>query len=251
MFTPAAAARGARSRGSATRTSSSSTAITTASATSGSPITLWSIDSEIYYVDRRDLVVFTARRHRERRRHVHATSTSSTPATHDSYGLEALIKREISEHAYGWLSYTFSRARQTNAPATTGTRRRSISRTCSTRSRAGSPAAAGSSARGSSSRAGRPDTPVIGATFDADCGCYVAGARPSALDPHPDVHAARRPRREDWLFEHVEPRRCTSTSSTSTNRENDEAIQYDYRFRKSSPVTSFPILPTIGVRGTW
>ena len=32
---------------------------------------------------------------------------------------------------------------------------------------------------------------------------------------------------------------------------NVEAIQYDYPYRASSPVTSFPILPTLGVKGTW
>ena len=35
------------------------------------------------------------------------------------------------------------------------------------------------------------------------------------------------------------------------NIENTEAIQYDYRFRQSFPVTSFPIIPDIGARGTW
>ena len=36
-----------------------------------------------------------------------------------------------------------------------------------------------------------------------------------------------------------------------TNRANAEGTDYDYRFRESTPVTSFPIFPTIGVRGTW
>jgi len=36
-----------------------------------------------------------------------------------------------------------------------------------------------------------------------------------------------------------------------TNRVNYEGIDYDYRYREKSPVTSFPILPTVGVRGTW
>ena len=35
------------------------------------------------------------------------------------------------------------------------------------------------------------------------------------------------------------------------NFQNVEATEYDYRFRESSPVTSFPILPTLGLRGTW
>jgi hypothetical protein len=35
------------------------------------------------------------------------------------------------------------------------------------------------------------------------------------------------------------------------NTSNVEAIQYDYRFRHTAAITSFPILPTLGVRGTW
>ena len=33
------------------------------------------------------------------------------------------------------------------------------------------------------------------------------------------------------------------------NAKNVEAIQYDYRFRETAPVTSVPFLPTLGVKG--
>ena len=33
--------------------------------------------------------------------------------------------------------------------------------------------------------------------------------------------------------------------------ENVEAVEYDYRFRESAPVTGVPFLPTLGVRGQW
>ena len=35
------------------------------------------------------------------------------------------------------------------------------------------------------------------------------------------------------------------------NLENVEAFEYDYRFKNKAPVTSYPILPTLGLRGTW
>jgi hypothetical protein len=35
------------------------------------------------------------------------------------------------------------------------------------------------------------------------------------------------------------------------NRKNVEAFEYDYRFKNKAPITSFPILPTLGIRGTW
>ena len=35
------------------------------------------------------------------------------------------------------------------------------------------------------------------------------------------------------------------------NAKNVEAYEYDYRYREKAPVTSFPILPTLGLRGMW
>jgi len=54
----------------------------------------------------------------------------------------------------------------------------------------------------------------------------------------------------DWLFERWSLGVYLDIINV-TNRENVEAIQYDYRYRERSPVTGFPILPTLGVRGTW
>ena len=42
-----------------------------------------------------------------------------------------------------------------------------------------------------------------------------------------------------------------TTSGEVFNLKNVEATQYDYRYRESAPITSFPILPTLGIRGTW
>ena len=35
------------------------------------------------------------------------------------------------------------------------------------------------------------------------------------------------------------------------NAENPEATEYDYRYRESAPVRGVPIVPTLGVKGTW
>ena len=120
------------------------------------PDRLWSIDSEIYYVRRRNLVVFIERDPDERRRHVPERQLPQR-------GPPRLVRPRDADQARD------QRARvrlavvhvQPLAPAATrrrhrSSRPRSTSRTCSTRSRAGSRARAGSSARGSSSRAGGP-----------------------------------------------------------------------------------------------
>ena len=97
---------------------------------------------------------------------------------------------------------------------------------------------------------GRPDTPVIGATYDADTGGYdaVRGAARSIRIPtfyQLDARAER-----DWLFDRWSFGVYIDVINV-LNIKNVEAVQYDYRFRNSSPITSFPFLPTLGVRGTW
>ena len=164
-----------------------------------------------------------------------------------------MIKREISERAFGWLSYTFSRVaarRNRTGAGLVADRVRSAARAERGR-RARSPGGGWELGARFQLASGRPDTPVIGATYDADTGSYDAGARPDPLDAHADVHArstcaSRR-------------RGCTSTWSLGlyldvinvANSQNVEATEYDYRYRESAPVTSFPILPTLGLRGTW
>jgi TonB family protein len=67
------------------------------------PNRLWTIDSEIYYARRRDVVVFT----NDLVMNDDGTFTSTNfvnSGRRDSYGLEMLIKREISERAFGWLA---------------------------------------------------------------------------------------------------------------------------------------------------
>jgi hypothetical protein len=97
---------------------------------------------------------------------------------------------------------------------------------------------------------GRPDTPVIGATYDADRGSYVPIRGPTRSIRTP-VFAQLDVRVEhDWLYERWSLGLYLDIINV-TNRKNVEAVQYDYRYRNSSPVTSFPILPTMGVKGTW
>ena len=97
---------------------------------------------------------------------------------------------------------------------------------------------------------GRPDTPRIGATFDADGGDYrpVNGALRSVRRgtfQQLDLRAEK-----TWLFERWSLGLYVDVQNV-TNAANVEARQWDYRFRQSAPVTGIPLLPTIGVRGTW
>jgi TonB family protein len=213
------------------------------------PDPLWSVDSEIYYISRYDLAVFTS--------DVVANPDGTFKSVNflnegvsNSYGLELLIKREISEHVYGWLSYTFSRAHQRNHPENDFTPSPFDQPHVLNAVASWKPGGGWEFGVRYQLASGRPDTPVIGATYDADTGDYVAIRGPLRSHREPvfsqlDVRAEH-----DWLFERWSLGLYLDIINV-TNAKNVEALQYDYRFRQSSPVTSFPILPTLGVRGTW
>jgi TonB family protein len=213
------------------------------------PSKLWSLDSELYYVDRRDVVVFTP--------DVEANDDGTfsyvnfrNSGRRGSYGLEAMLKREISEHAFGWLSYTYSKSRQSNSAGenwfpTSFDQPHVLNAVGSYKPGGGWEIGARFQLA-----SGRPGTSVIGATFDADCGCYEAvttGSRSTRIPTYMQLDVRFE---KTWLF------RLWSLGAfldiiNVTNRENSEGVDYDYRYRQSTPVTGFPILPTVGVRGTW
>jgi hypothetical protein len=97
---------------------------------------------------------------------------------------------------------------------------------------------------------GRPDTPVIGSTYDADCGCYEAIRGPTRSTRLPAFKQIDTRIEHDWLYDTWSLGLYLDVLNVF-NFTNTEAVQYDYRFRNSAPVQSFPILPTLGIRGTW
>lgn len=213
------------------------------------PNRLWSLDSEIYYVDRRQVVVFTPDVVMNPDGTFEFVNFRNT-GRRASYGLEAILKREISENMFGWLSYTFSKARQTNRNGenwfpTSFDQPHVLNAVASYKPGGGWELGARFQLA-----SGRPASSVIGATFDADCGCYDAvttGARSTRIATFMqlDVRAEK-----TWLFDRWSIGAYLDIINV-LNRKNQEGIDYDYRFRESSPVTSFPILPNLGVRGTW
>ena len=213
------------------------------------PDRLWKIDSEIYYVRRRDIVVFSNDLVQEDDG-TFDNVRFLNDGKRNTYGLEVLIKREISERAFGWLSYTFSRTHQQQHPgnpfrATAFDQPHVLNAVASWKPGKGWELGARLQVA-----SGRPDTPVLGSTYDADTGEYVPvrGELRSVRTPlftQLDVRAEK-----TWLYQTWSLSLYLDIINV-TNAENVEATQYDYRFRESAPVTGFPILPTLGLKGTW
>jgi hypothetical protein len=213
------------------------------------PTRLWSLDSEIYVVDRRDVVVFTPDIT------INPDGTASrqfwTNRGHRwSYGLEAQLKREISETVYGWVSYTFAISRQGRSDEdlvvpTAFDQMHNLNAVVSWKPGGGWEL--GARLRAST---GRPDTPVIGATYDADSGTYLPVEGPfrsvrTKFYQQLDVRAEK-----TWLYKTWSLGLYLDIQNVY-NHENVEATQYDYRFEDSVPITGIPILPTLGIRGQW
>ncbi|MEO8549749.1 MAG: TonB-dependent receptor, partial [Kofleriaceae bacterium] len=79
------------------------------------PDHVWSIDSEVYYVARSNLLIFS-NDVTMNPDGTYAYVNFTNEARNYSYGFEAIIKREITDKLYGWLSYTYSRAREKRHP---------------------------------------------------------------------------------------------------------------------------------------
>jgi TonB family protein len=212
------------------------------------PDRVWSVDSEVYFVDRRDLVVFT-NDVVDNGDGTFSYVNFRNSGHRRSYGFEALIRREITEHAYGWLSYTYSKTTVQNSSGnwekTNFDQPHVLNAVASYKPGGGWELGARFQLA-----SGRPTTPVIGATFDADCGCYVPLRGPTRSARIPTFYQLDVRAEHDWIFKTWSFGVYLDIINV-LNIENTEAIQYDYRFRHSFPVTSFPIIPDIGVRGTW
>jgi len=212
------------------------------------PDPLWSIDSEIYFSDRRDVVVSTD----DVVANPDGTFTRlvyNNGARKYAYGFEAIIKREISDHAFGWLSYTFSRAR-VRLPGEEWTPTRFDQPHVLNAVASYKPGHNFELGAKLQLASGRPDTPIIGGTYNSDTGKFepLKGADRSVRVPtfyQLDVRAEK-----DWLYDTWSLGLYLDVINV-LNTQNVEAIEYDYRFRQSAPITSFPILPTLGLRGTW
>lgn len=214
------------------------------------PAKYWTADAEVYYIKRDDLVEFTQDAEVDPQTGEVRPINFRNSRIGDTVGIELLIRREVTRNLYGWLSYTLSRTRELefdddDYELSTFDQTHVANAVASYRFGGGWEL--GGRFRLST---GRPITPVIGATFDADDGDYrrvtdtFRSARRKTFQ-QTDVRLEK-----TWLFDTWMMGAYLDVQNLF-DVENHEAVQYDYRFRESAPVTSIPFLPTIGVRGQW
>jgi TonB family protein len=213
------------------------------------PSRWWLLDGEVYYIARSNLVHFTADANVDGAGLVTPERVINSGIS-STYGLEALLKREISERVFGWLSYTYSHSDQRRFP-TSRTVLTPFDQTHNLNAvvswKPGGGWELGARFRLAT---GRPDTTYVDATLDSDRGSFVpvsGGFRESRREVFQQIDARVE---KTWLFKLWSMGLYVDVQNL-LNATNVEAIQWDYRYRHSAPVSGVPLLPTIGVRGQW
>jgi TonB family protein len=180
-----------------------------------------------------------------------------------SYGLEFLLRHDITEHFYGWIAYTLSRSETAGTLADgvpmggMGVARNGgdLSWHPSQFDQTHNLIVVASYRRGGwqvGTRyrlvTGGPTTPVIGSFYDADYNGYTRqnGASGSARLPtfsQLDVRLEHIWTFDAWTFS------VYLDTQNVFNAENPEGVLYDYRYQQSAPIRGLTILPMLGVRG--
>lgn len=167
-----------------------------------------------------------------------------------SYGMEWLLKHDVTERFYGWIAYTLSRTEEVSRegrPLTAGRFDQTHILTAVGSVRPGRGWEVGARFRLVS---GNPTTPVRGGSFMADTGEYlpIIGERRSAR--HPLFHQLDFRVEKTWTFERWMLSLYLDIQNVY-NAENVEFTTWDYRYNKSHGVRGLPFLPTLGVKGVF
>lgn len=164
-----------------------------------------------------------------------------------SNGVEILLRHDFSEHFFGWISYSFSRAERT-APGEQGLQQSRFDQPHHLVALASWRFSHGWTLGGRIQYTSGPlDTPYVGAIYDANAGRYqpIPGDPFSVRLPayfQADVRVDKKWQYSDWALT------VYADVQNITNRQNVEDHAYNYDYTQRSDVHGLPILPVLGVR---
>lgn len=164
------------------------------------------------------------------------------------YGLEMLIRHNLTRRFFGWISYTLMRSERKDS-GQDEYRLFSLDQThiltVIAQYKLSPQWELGARYRYTT---GNPQTPYVSAVYDADADAYVPvpGAPNSTrVDAFQqlDIRLDRKWIFDQWILT------AYLEIQNALNRSNIERDNYNYNFTQSRPVTSLPIIPSIGIRG--
>jgi hypothetical protein len=184
-------------------------------------------------------------------------------------GLELLFRHRLSQHFYGWLAYTLSRAHQSadfaeevesGLASARGVGLGDLSRRRwrpSTFDQTHNLVAVGSYRRGAwelGARyrlvSGRPTTAITGSFADLDFAAHTPERGAPYGDRHPAFSQLDLRVERTFTFDRYRLGAFLDVQNV-LNAENPEDLLHDYRYRDSAPVRGLPILPLLGLRGSF
>lgn len=164
-----------------------------------------------------------------------------------SYGVELLLRHDFSEHFFGWVSYSFSRAERT-AAGETGLQQSQFDQPHHLVALASWKFSHGWTLGGRIQyTTGALDTPYVGAIYDANAGRFqgIPGEPFSRRLPayfQADLRVDKQWRFSDWALT------VYADVQNVTNRQNVEGTSYNYDYSQQAYVNGLPILPVLGLR---
>ncbi len=166
------------------------------------------------------------------------------------YGLELLVRKELSRGFFGWIAYTLSRSDRVDRP---GERRRlfDFDQTHNLTAIASWEFARGWQVGGRLRIiSGNPDTPVIGSRYLANFDAYlpIYGAINSLRVPtfhQLDVRIDRTWTFDAWMLD------AYLDVLNAYNHRSIEGSVYSYDFSQHAYFQGLPIIPTLGLKGSF
>lgn len=165
------------------------------------------------------------------------------------YGLELLVRKELTERFFGWLSYTLSRSERQDGPGESW-RLFDFDQT-HILSMLGNYALSSTWDLGFRWRfvSGNPESRFYGCTYDSDTDT-CAGKRSGGVnaDRVPAFHQLDLRVERKWVFD-LWLLTAYLEIQNAYNRANPEGYTYNYLWTERKIISSLPILPSFGLRG--
>jgi TonB family protein len=206
---------------------------------------VWNATAEVFYNRRADLVFTVPAEVRDGRVYNPIVDNAGIGR---AFGLEVMIRRELTSKLYGWVAYTLSKSEVIPRPTlewrafnfdqphiltVVAGYRPSVGWELSTRYRLVS---------------GNPMAPVRTATLDSDTGTFIADRGTFGTARLPVFSQLDARAQYTWTFTVWQLSLYLDVQNVLNTR-NEELHLYDYRYRQQGGISGLPILPTLGIKG--